>query len=161
MAHEVLCQDSCKLIFPYMQTLAEEQEKSDHKNNIAVQSSKGNIILDCHIKIDDYWVEGVKFVQETGNKRAQLANAFTKKVVSNLCPKLGHPSEVITSATAKSMDIHLTSTFKPCEDCALCKENKGCISERIVVCSKILGERFFLMLAYLQIPLVEVERIGC
>ena len=65
--------------------------KSDHKNNIVVQSSKGYIILYCHIKGHDNYVAEVEFLQETGHRRTQLANAFTKKNVNNLHAKLGYP----------------------------------------------------------------------
>ena len=107
--HEVLC----KPVFPDMQTLQGSKIKSNHKNNIMVQCSTGDIFLDCCITIHDGWEAGVKFLQETGHKRAQIANAFTKRDINDLHDKVGHPSEVITYATAKSVFIYLTSTFKP------------------------------------------------
>ena len=86
--------------------------KSNHKNNIVVQYFKGNIILDFQIKTHDGWVARVKFLQETCRVKAQLANAFTTKDINNLHAMLGHLSKVITHATAKSMDNHLTGTFR-------------------------------------------------
>ena len=50
---------------------------------------------------------------------------------------------MITYATAKSIGIHLTGMFRQCEDCALGKATKGCISKKAVDCSKILGEKLF------------------
>ena len=41
------------------------------------------------------------------------------------------------------MSIHLTSTFKPCEDCTLGKTKRGCISKKAVVCSKMLEKSLF------------------
>ena len=70
-----------------------------------------NIILDHYIKNCGGWVAGVKFLQETGQERAQLANALTKKNVNDLHAKLSLPSKVITHATAKSMGIQVTDTF--------------------------------------------------
>ena len=56
LACEVLHQGRSKPVFVDMQILAGKQEKSDHKNNIVVQSSNGNIILDHQIKTHDGWL---------------------------------------------------------------------------------------------------------
>ena len=56
-------------------------------------------------------------------ERAQLAAALPKKNVNDLHAKLGHPSKVITHATTRFMDIHVTHMFKPCKDCALGFQN--------------------------------------
>ena len=92
---------TCKL-------LQENEIKSDHRNNIMVQFSNGGIILDCWIKICDGWVAEVKFLWETGHKRTQLAKTSTRKDITGLHIKLGHPSEVITIATGKSIGINLS-----------------------------------------------------
>ena len=49
---------------------------------------------------------------------------FTKKIVNDQNAKLSHPSEIITHATAKSMDIHVIGRLRPCENCALGKAKK-------------------------------------
>ena len=95
------------LYSPTFELLQGNKIKSDYKNNIVVQCSKGNIILDCHVKTCDDWVARVKFLQENCHKRAQLANAVTKENLNDLYAKLGRPSEVITHVTDKSMGIHL------------------------------------------------------
>ena len=64
--------------------------KSEHKNNIMVQSSKDDIILDCWIKTHDNWVSRVKFIQEIGSERAQFAEFSTKKDINKLHAELGH-----------------------------------------------------------------------
>ena len=83
-----------------------------------VQSSKGNIILDSHIKTHVGW-------EAKGHERAQLANALTNKDVKDLHAKVAHPPEVITHATTKAKGIHLTDMFRLCEDCTLDKPKKG------------------------------------
>ena len=50
---------------------------------------------------------------------------------------------MITYITAQSMGIHITSTFKPGEDCTQGKAKKGGLSKMAVVHSKVLGESLF------------------
>ena len=116
---------------------------SDHCNNIMVKSSDGNIVLDCQMKTHDSWVTQVEFLQGTSQERAQSATALYKKNINDLHAELGHTSKTITHATAKAMDIQLTSTFKSCEDCTLGKAKKIRESKKTVGCSKILGEMLF------------------
>ena len=117
--------------------------KNSHQNNISVESSEGNIILDHQIKTDDGWVVGVKFLHESSQGRAQSATAMHKKNINDLHVELGHPSEVITHDTMKAMSIQVTSTVKPCEDCILGKVKKSRVSKMAVACSKILMKKFF------------------
>ena len=49
----------------------------------------------------------------------------------------------ITCDTAKALGIQVTSTFMPCEDCALGKAKQQAMSKKAVACSKTLGERLF------------------
>ena len=116
---------------------------SDHQNNMVVSSMNGNIILDCQIKTHNGWVVRVKLSQETHEKREQTAMAPLKKNINNLQVELGHPSKSITHATAKALDIEITSTFKPYEDCTLGKAKQQAVSKKAVPHSKILGERLF------------------
>ena len=48
---------------------------SNHQNNIMVNSMDGSIILDHQIMTHDGWVAGDEFLQQTNEKRAQLATA--------------------------------------------------------------------------------------
>ena len=50
----------------------------------------GDIILDCQVKTCDGWVAGVKFLQETGDERAQSVTAPCKKNINNV--ELSHQS---------------------------------------------------------------------
>ena len=77
----------CEPVFLTCKLLQGNKVKSDHKNNIVVHSSEGDIIQDCCIKIYDGLVAGVEFLQETGKERAQLANALTKKNLNDLHAK--------------------------------------------------------------------------
>ena len=110
---EVLQQSSCESVFPDMKTFAREKIKSVHKNHIVVHSSENNIIPNCPIKTHDSCVARVKFLQETSPEMTQLANILNRKNVNDLQVELGHPSNVITQATAKSMGINVT--FKSCK----------------------------------------------
>ena len=77
------------------------------------------------------------------NKSAQLATVLCKKNINDLHVELRQPSETITHATANSLNIQVTSTFKWCEDCALGKTNQCAVSKEAIPCSKIFGERLF------------------
>ena len=66
----------------------------DHQNNIMVESTDGDIILDCQIKTHNGWVVGVKFLQETSEKRAQSATTPHKKIsVTSMLNLVIHPSQ--------------------------------------------------------------------
>ena len=65
----------------------------------------GNIILNRQIKAHDGWVDGVIFLQETGNDRVQSATAPWKENINNFHVELSHPSKFITCATTKTMGI--------------------------------------------------------
>ena len=90
---------------------------SDCKSNIVIQSESGNIIIDCQIKTCDGWLAEVEFLQDIGPERAQLAMSSVQRNIMHV--KLCHPSKVITLATGRAMDLHLSGTFNPCESCAL------------------------------------------
>ena len=71
-----------------------------------VQTKSGDIVLDCQIKRCNGWVAGVKFLCETGPKRAQVAQSMAKpleKDINILHAELGHPLEVITEANGRAM----------------------------------------------------------
>ena len=133
---------------------------SDHQNNIVVEFFKGDIIFDGHIKTHNGLEAGVKFLHETSQERAQSANAYKKKNINVLHVELGHPLEVISHATAKSMIIQVTGTFKPCDDYTLGKTKKGRVCKNVVAHSKILDERLFLILVCLLLPPLESRSIG-
>ena len=78
MAHEVLPQGRCKSVFPNMQLLQGNKITNDYYNNIAVESTASDIALDCHIKTCNSWINGVKFLQETSQERAQSATTHKK-----------------------------------------------------------------------------------
>ena len=119
------------LIGEYLQ---ENMTKGDHRNNIMVQSSKRDIILDCCIMTcDDQQPELNSF-----KKLAMKVPSSPRKILMTY-----KPSYVITHATTKAMGIHLTGTFRPCKDCAIGNEKMGCIGKKDVVRSKILRERLF------------------
>ena len=144
MAHEVLPQDGCKPFSLTCEHLQGNWIKSNHQNNIVVKSTNGNIILDCWIKNRDGWVTGVKFLSESSQERAQSATAQQKKNFKKLHIELDHSSKSITHATAKTMGVQETKTFKLCEDYTLGKAKKIRVNKKAVACSKILGERLFL-----------------
>ena len=100
----------------------------------------------------------LEFLQEKCQERVQLATAIPKKNVNNLHAELGHPFEVITHATAKSMDIHVTGTFKPYKGCVLGKVKKGRVSMTAIVCSEILREWLFFDINLPYLPTFESEK---
>ena len=102
MAHEVLPQGRCKPVFLNMQG---NRIKSNQQNNIMVNFSNDDIILDSQIKTHDGWVARVNFLQETTEERTQSATANLKKNINSLHVKLSHSTKSITHATAKAMDI--------------------------------------------------------
>ena len=94
---------------------------SDHCNNKVVNTSNGDIILDCQTKTHNSWVAKVEFLHEAKDDRAVSATALPKKNVNDLCIELGHPSETIICATATALSIQVVGSFKSCEECALGK----------------------------------------
>ena len=101
--------------------LKEKRIACDHHNNIVVNSSNDNIILDCQIKTRNGWVARVKFLCKANNEITVSATALLKKNVNDLHVELGHPSKTITHSNAKAIGIQVTGTFKLCEDCTLGK----------------------------------------
>ena len=87
-----------------------ERITSDHQNNIMVESTNSDIILDCQIKTHDGWAARVKFLYETSNERVQSATASWTKNINDLHCDLGHPSEYFTNATTKAMGLQTTVT---------------------------------------------------
>ena len=81
----------------------------------------GDIVLDRQVKTRDSWVAGVNFLRNAINEKVVTATALIKQDINDLHAELGHPSEAITRSTAKSFEIQVSSSFKPCEDCALGK----------------------------------------
>ena len=54
---------------------------SDHQNNIVVESSEGDIVLDCHIKTCNGWVTGVEFLHETSQEGAYPLPLMRRKML--------------------------------------------------------------------------------
>ena len=125
---------------------------SDHKNNIMVCSSEGDIILDHSTKTHDRWVAWIEFLWEKCQEKAQLDTALTKKIINDLHAELGHPSEVIAHAIAKSIGIQVTGTFKPYEHCTLGKVEKGGVCKKAVAWSKYLGDRLLFDISFPSTP---------
>ena len=152
LALDVLPQGRCKSVIPNLQTLTGQQDCKDHCNNIMVNTSTGDIVLDCQIKTCNGWVAEVDFLDKANNERAVSATTLPKKNINNIHVDLGYPSENITQATTKALGIQVTGTFKPCEECALGKAKQSAVSKKAVHHSKMLGERLFLYITSPTIP---------
>ena len=76
---------------------------SNHWNNIVVNPSYGNIILDHQIKTCDGWVAGVPFLQETSQRRAQSATNLCKRHFNDLHVEVSHPSKHVNHVTQKPL----------------------------------------------------------
>ena len=133
MAHKALHQGRCKPVFPDMQNLTGGKTEKQPQEKYFGAIFKRQYGLRLSFKTGDSQVARVKFLWETGNKRAQWANAFTKKDINDLHAHLGHPS----------IWICLTGMFRLWENCALGKAKKGFISKKAVVCSKILAAKIY------------------
>ena len=66
--------------------------------------------------------------------------------------ELSHCLEVITQATGLAMEFHHTSMLKPCEDYDLGKTIKVGSVNRLIMCSKILGERLLFEISTSSTP---------
>ena len=159
MACEILTQGRCEPVFP-SKLLQGGKISSDHQNIIVVESSNGNIVLDCQIKSCNSQVAIVKFLHETYQERAQSANVHEKKNTNDLHVELGHPSKVITHATTKSMGIQVNGNFKLCEDCTQGKAEMSRVCKKVAAYSKILGEQLFFHIISPATPNLEVKSIG-
>ena len=90
---------------------------------------------------------------------ALFAIAHKKKNINDQLAELGHPSEVITHAMIKLMNIKVADTFKPCGDCAFEKAKK-LESEKSLLLLKILDERLFFDISLHSTPTFECKNIG-
>ena len=97
-----------------------------------VNTPTGDIILDCQIKTHNGWVAGVDFLCKTNAERVVSATALTKRNIIDRHVELSHPSETITQATTKALDIQVNGMFKPCEDCALGKAKQRAVSKNTI-----------------------------
>ena len=68
-----------------------------------------------------------------------------KKDINVPHAELGHPSEVITPANGRAVDLHLIGTFNHCEDCTLGKAKKSGVIKRAFESSKILDRDYSLI----------------
>ena len=74
--------------------------KSDHKNNILVQSSNGDdMFLVSRIKAHDGWGAIVQWLQEIGHGRVQLARSSTFKPISAIFGKGLQFKNLVTCAS--------------------------------------------------------------
>ena len=143
MAFEVLLRASVNLFSLTSELLQGHRISSDHCNNIVVNTTCGNTILDHHIKTHDGWVTRVEFLHEFNNERKQSATAPPKKNINYLHIELKHTSKTITCATTEALNIQVTSTFKPCKDCTLGKASNVQSSKRLYLVRKFWGKGFF------------------
>ena len=153
MDHEVLHQRMCEVILQWRKFV------SDCKNNIAIQSTEGDIILDNQIKTHDSWVAKVEFLQGIGLKRAQEAMSLIQKDINIVHADIGNPSEVITHDTGRAMGLYLTDTFKPCGLCPG-KRKKGQSKQKNCQMLQNFGRKAVLQHQLHQLPLLDVRSIG-
>ena len=111
MACEVLHQSRYDSALPNIQFSQGNKIKDDPGNNIMIQSSNGNIILDYQGKTHDGWVARVEFLQETGHIKGQLAKLLIRNDINDLHIELSHPSEVITHASNGSSPYKYVQTL--------------------------------------------------
>ena len=142
MAHKVLPQGWCKPVFSD-KLLQGNSISSDYCNNIVVNTSNGDKILDPQVKTWNHLVGRVDFLHGDNNERAVLATALLKKNIKNLCVKLKYLSKTITHATVKALGIQVTGMFKWHDNCVLGKAKQYAVSKKAVPCWKILGDRLF------------------
>ena len=90
----------------------------------------------------------------------QLLTCYSRFQQNVLHAELGHPLEVITSATGRAMGHHLTDTFKSCEDCALGKRKKSEVHKKAVERSNILTQRLFIDISSSLTPTYGARNIG-
>ena len=94
----------------------------------------------------------VKFLYETSQEMTPSAPAYKKKNINDQHVALSHPSEVIIYATAKSMGIQVTGTFKLCKDCTTRTTKNGGVCNKAVASLKILGENLFFDISFPSTP---------
>ena len=110
---------------------------SRHEDNMTIQTTSGDIILDWKIKNHGGWVVIVKLLWEKNSEKAHVAKSFPqqqKKGSNFLHAEVSHPLEVITRATKELWDFI----------------SLGCLSlvkivfgKKAIKCSKVLRKRLF------------------
>ena len=118
------------------------------KNYIRLDYPDGSqIVFDHRIKTRDGWVAGVDIVPLT-NETAKLGEDKEKKTkvaksinVNKLHQALRHPSKKTTRATGKALNMKVTGTFKPCEDCLIGKAKWANVNKAPATRAVVPGER--------------------
>ena len=125
----------------------------DANNNIRLDYPDGShIVFDRRIKTKDGWVAGVDIVplvtemaklsEDKKTKAAKAAKSKVKSIdVNELHQALTHPSERVTRTTGKALNMKVTGTFKPCEDCLIGKAKRANISKAPATRATEPGER--------------------
>jgi len=119
----------------------------ERKNNETIMSlTKGafKIVFDQQIKTGSVDLLGIEFLRVVPDAAiAALAPGQDIKTTT-FHHQLGHPSEAITRATARYMQIHVTGTLPPCQNCAMGKARQKPVPKTNANTSKIPGERLYI-----------------
>ena len=139
MTHVVLPQDRCKPVFPNMQTFAGKQDIKWPPKQHSGQFNKWQY---------HPWWQHQDLQWLGGWSQIPFRNAQQKGTISYSPMQEKHQQptcwEFITHATAKALDIQVTSTFKPCEDCALGKSKQQAVNKRLFLVRKCWDRGFSL-----------------
>ena len=76
--------------------------------------------------------------------------SIKKKKYYELQTELGHPSEEITGAMGKTMNLQLTGTFITCKACTLGKAKKARVSKMAVAHLTVKDDRLFINISSLS-----------
>ena len=96
-------------------------EHGNGKTTLKITKGTMMIVFDKKVKSSSTNLLGVKFLREIPEAAMTNLHPGTSVKTSTLHNQLGHPSEVVTRATAKYLDIKVTGKLETCENCAMGK----------------------------------------
>ena len=113
--------------------------------NIKIKKGRRDYIFDRKIKSRKVNLYAIKIV----NNKAAETSFFSMDQVHEM---LGHPSEEITKATARKLNIKTSEKMTKCEHCDVAKMKKRNISKSKLDRAEKAGERIFLDISSIQYP---------
>jgi hypothetical protein len=130
-------------------------EKVNNETVMKLTKNSLTIGFDQKVKASTTDLLGVKFLRAIPEAAMTNLQPGTKVKTTTLHYQLGHPSEAVTRATAKYMDVNVTGKLETCENCAMGKAKQKNVPKVNENVSTVPGERL-----YIDISSIKERSIG-
>ena len=130
--------------------------KRDGKTVLKLTKGDMKIVFDQRIKTANMDLLGVKFLRVIPEAAMTSLAPGGKLKMSTLHHQLGHPSESMTRSTAKYLQIEVSGSMQPCENCAMGKARQKNVPKVNEHVSTIPGERLYIDLSSIKSGRIEI-----